>query len=177
MRTPARILTMVLLCSAIAPANAQETKPQETKPQENKTQENKDGSKFRLPINVSDLLDFCGEALNQLDTHPTQVTAVNAMKFAWCLGWVQALQERIAEVHAYARMEDMVAKREGRPARSYEGADKDYLSVCPPPDSRVPDLVRTIVKGLPGNPAQLHEPKNGRVKAALKKAYPCPAPN
>jgi Rap1a immunity proteins len=156
-----------MLCSAIVPASA----PQETKPQQTK-----ENPKFRMPVNVSDLLDVCGEALNQLDTRPTQVASVNVMKFGWCLGWAQALQERIAEVHVYARFEDMNAKKEGRPARSYEGPDKDYLSVCLPPDDHVPDLIRAIVKGLSENPRQLHEPKNGPVKAVLKKAYPCPAP-
>jgi hypothetical protein len=162
MRIGASILAVVMLCSAIAPASA----PQETK----------ENSKFRSPNDVSDLLDVCGEALNQLDTRPTQVSSVNVMKFGWCLGWVQSLHERIAEVHIYARFEDMNSKKEGRPARSYEGPDKDYLSVCLPPDNRVPDLIRAIVKGLSETPAQLHEPKNGPVKAALKKAYPCPAP-
>ncbi len=160
-------LALLMLCSAIVPASA----PQETKPQQTK-----ESSQFRPPRDVSDLLDVCGEALNQLDTRPTQVASVNVMKFGWCLGWVQALHERIAEVQAYARLEDMNSKKDGRPARSYEGPDKDYLSVCLPPDNRVPDLIRTIIKGLSENPRQLHEPKNGPVKAALKKAYPCPAP-
>jgi len=128
-----------------------------------------------MPINVSDLLDVCGEALNQLDTRPTQVASVNVMKLGWCLGWAQALRERIAEVHVYARFEDMTAKKEGRPPRSYEGPDKDYLSVCLPPNDHVPDLIRAIVRGLREGPPQLTEPKNGPVKAALKKAYPCPA--
>jgi hypothetical protein len=128
-------------------------------------------------MDVSNLLDVCGEALNQLDTRPTQVASVNVMKFGWCLGWAQALQERIAEVQVYGRMEDMLSKKEGRPARSYEGPDKDYLSICLPPQTRVPDLIRAIVTGLREAPMQqLHEPKNGPVKAALKKTYPCPAP-
>jgi len=168
MRIAARTLAVVMLCSAIASASA---------PQETKLEQTKESSQFRMPINVSDLLDVCGEALNQLDTRPTQVASVSVMKFGWCLGWAQALHERIAEVHAYARMEDMISKKEGRPARSYEGPDKDYLSICLPPDNRVPDLIRAIVKGLREAPVpQLHEPKNGPVKAALKKAYPCPAP-
>jgi hypothetical protein len=91
------------------------------------------------------------------------------MKFRWCLGWVQALHERIAEVQIYARLEDMKAKKEARATRSYEGPDKDYSSICLPADNRVPDLIRAIVKGLSENPTQLHEPKNGPVKAALKK--------
>ncbi len=162
-----RILAVVMLCSAIAPASA----PQETKPQDTKQ-----SFQFQMPVNVSDLLDVCGEALNQLDTQPTQVASTNVIKFGWCLGWAQGLQERIAEVQIYARFENMNAKKEGRPARSYEGPDKDYLSICLPPDGHVPDLIRTIVKGLSENPRQLHEPKNGPVKAVLKKAYPCPAP-
>jgi hypothetical protein len=166
MRIAAGMLAVVMLCSAVVPAQG----PQETKPQETK-----ESSQFRPPVNVSDLLDVCGEALNQLDTRPTQVASVNVMKFGWCLGWVQALHERIAEVHAYERMEAMISKREGRPARSYAGADTDYLSICLPPDNRVPDLIRAIVKGLRETPRELHEPKNGPVKAALKKAYPCPA--
>ena len=176
MRIAANILAVIILCSAIAPANApQETKTQPTTPQQTNPQQTKESSGFRMPVNVSDLLDVCGEALNQLDTRPTQVASVNVMKFGWCLGWAQALMERISEVHAYARMEEMISKKEGRPARSYEGPDKDYLSVCLPPDSRVPDLIRAIVKGLRETPRELREPKNGPVKAALKKAYPCPA--
>jgi hypothetical protein len=84
----------------------------------------------------------------------------------------QALQERIAEVHVYARFEDMNAKKEGRPARSYEGPDKDYLSVCLPPDDHVPDLIRAIVKGLSENPRQLHEPKNGGAEKSLSMSRP-----
>jgi hypothetical protein len=167
MRIAAHILAMSMVCSAITSARAaQETKPQPTK----------ESAQFRPPRDVSDLLDVCGEALNQMDARPAQVASINAMKFGWCVGWVQALQERGAEVHIYARAEDMISKKEGRPARSYEGPDKDYLSVCPPPDNRIPDLIRAIVKGLTENTMQLHEPKNGPVKAALKKAYPCPAP-
>ncbi|MFZ0816361.1 MAG: hypothetical protein WAM78_12635 [Candidatus Sulfotelmatobacter sp.] len=64
-----------------------------------------------MPIDVSDLFDVCGEALNQLDTRPTQVASVNIMKFGWCLGWAQALQERIAEVQMFARFEEMNAKK------------------------------------------------------------------
>jgi hypothetical protein len=55
-------------------------------------------------------------------------------------------------------------------------ADKGYMSICLPPDTRTQDLIRVIVKGLQGLPTQLHEPKNGPVKEVLKKAYPCPAP-
>jgi Rap1a immunity proteins len=174
MRIASRILALVMLCTAIVPASA----PQETKPQETKSSETKVSSGFRMPANVSDLLDACGETLNQLDTHPTQVASANVIKFGWCLGWAQALQERIAEVQMYARFEEMTAKKEGRPPRSYEGPDKDYLSICLPPTNHVPDLIRAIVKGLreaPG-PPQLTEPKNGPVKAALKRSYPCPAP-
>lgn len=168
-----RILAVVMLCSAITPANAQ----QEAKPQETNPPRTKETSQFRMPASVSDLLDVCGEALNQLDTRPTQVASANLMKFGWCLGWAQGLQERIAEVHIYARLEEMNSKKEGRPARAYEGPDKDYLSVCLPSESRVPDLIRAIVQGLREAPvAQVHEPKNGPVKALLKKTYPCPAP-
>ncbi len=166
MRIAACIFAM-LMCCAIVPASA----PQETKPQPTK-----ENPKFRMPISVSDLLDVCGEALNQLDTRPTQVVSVNVMKFGWCLGWAQALQERIAEVQLYARFEEMNAKKEGRPARSYEGPDKDYLSICLPPNDHVSDLIRAIVKGLREGPPQPTEPKNGPMKVALKKAYPCPAP-
>lgn len=106
MRIAIRILAMLMLCSAIVPASV----PQETKPQQTK-----ENSKFRPPNDVNDLLDICGEALNQLDTRPTQVASVNVMKFGWCLGWAQALHERIAEVQIYARLEDMNAKKkEGR---------------------------------------------------------------
>ena len=167
MRIASPILALVMLCSTIAPASA----PQETKPPETKATPG-----FRMPVTVSDLLDACGETLNQLDTHPTQVASANVIKFGWCLGWAQALQERIAEVQMYARFEEMTAKKEGRPPRSYEGPDKDYLSICLPPSNHVPDLIRAIVKGLREGPPQLTEPKNGPVKAALKRAYPCPAP-
>jgi Rap1a immunity proteins len=114
--------------------------------------------------------------VNQLDSPPAHNSALNVMKFGWCLGWVQALEERISEVHVYACFEEMNAKKEGRPPRSYVGADKDYMSVCLPPDTRPPDLTRVIVKGLGEPPVQLHEPKNGPLKAALRKAFPCPAP-
>jgi len=166
-RIAARILALIMLCSALVPAYAQ----QETQPQQPKA-----SSGFRMPVTVGDLLDACGETLNQLDTHPTQVASANVIKFGWCLGWAQALQERIAEVHMYARFEEMTAKKERRPPRSYEGPDKDYLSICLPPDGHVPDLIRAIVTGLREGPPQLTEPKNGPVKAALKKGYPCPAP-
>jgi hypothetical protein len=160
-----------MVCSAMAAHAQQDTKPQETAPQ--KAQES---PRFRMPVTVSDLLDACGEALNQLDTRPTHVVAANLMNFGWCLGWAQALQERIAEVRIYARLEEMNAKKEGRPPRSYEGPDKDYLSVCLPPNDHIPDLIRAIVKGLGEGRPQLTEPKNGPVKAALRRAYPCPAP-
>jgi hypothetical protein len=170
MRIAFRILVLVMLCAMAAHAQ-QDTKPQETQPQ--KAQES---PRFRMPISVSDLLDACGEALSQLDTRPAHVAAANLMNFGWCLGWAQELQERIAEVQIYARLEEMNAKKEGRPPRSYEGPDKDYLSVCLPPDEHVPDLIRAVVKGLREGPPQLTEPKNGPVKAALRRAYPCPAP-
>src|SRR5208282_5168789 len=162
MKIPACILATLLLSSAAALANAPQEAPQ--------------NSPFRPPVDVSGLLDVCGEALNQLDSPPAHNTAANVMKFGWCLGWAQALQERISEVHAYARFEEMNAKKEGRLPRSYEGPDKDYMNVCLPPDSRVPDLIRAIVKGLGESPLQSREPKNGPVKAALKKAFPCPVP-
>jgi hypothetical protein len=172
MRTATRTLALIVLCIALAPANAQqETKPQETQPQPPKATPG-----FRMPVTVNDLLDACSETLNQLDTHPTQVASPNVIKFGWCLGWAQSLQERIAEVQMYARFEEMTAKKEGRPPRSYEGPDKDYLSICLPPNDRVPDLIRAVVKGLREGPPQPTEPKNGPVKAALRRAYPCPAP-
>jgi hypothetical protein len=136
----------------------------------------KDNSKYRTPVMVRDLVDACGEALNQMDNHPTQNSAANLMKIGWCLGWVQALQERIVEVHAYARVEEMNAKKEGRAARASEGADKDYMSICIPGETRTGDLIRVLVKDLGDSPLNIqNEPKNGPVKAALQKAYPCPA--
>jgi len=76
MRIAACTLAMLMLCSAMVPASA----PQETKPQPAK-----DNSKFRPPNDVSDLLDVCGEAVNQLDTRSTQVASVNLMNLggAW----------------------------------------------------------------------------------------------
>lgn len=138
-------------------------------------QEAKPNAQFHVPIVVRDLLDACGEAVNQMDSHLTQNSAANFIKIGWCLGWAQALQERISEVHAYARFEEMTAKKEGRPPRAYEGADKDYLGVCLPPESRTGDLIRAMVKELRDSPPNIMtEPKNGPVKAALRKVYPCP---
>jgi hypothetical protein len=74
MRIAAHMLAVILLCSAVAPASA----PQETKPQQTNPQLIRDNSKFRPPNDVSDLLDVCGEALNQLDTPPTQVPSVKS---------------------------------------------------------------------------------------------------
>lgn len=133
-------------------------------------------SPFREPRTVSDVLDACGEALNELDSPPTQNNAVNVLRFGWCLGWVQGFVERIAEVHAQARFEEMIAKKEGRPAVSPGLADKAYMSICLPPTTRTQDLIRAIVTGLRGVPRELNEPKNGPVKEVLKTAYPCPAP-
>jgi hypothetical protein len=141
------------------------------------TQEAKPNAQFHIPTVVRDLLEACGEAVNQMDNHLTQNSAANLMKIGWCLGWAQALQERIVEVHVYARFEEMAAKKEGRPPRGYEGADKDYLNVCLPPESRTGDMIRDMVKELRDSPPNiLTEPKNGPVKAALRKAYPCPSP-
>jgi hypothetical protein len=148
--------------AAMFPASAQETKP---------------NAQFHIPTVVSDLLDACGETVKQVDNHLTQNSAANLMKIGWCLGWAQPLQERIVEVHAYARFEDMTGKKEGGPPRAYEGPDKDYLSVCLPPESRSGGLIRTMARELGHSlPNTLTEPKNGPVKAAQRRAYPGPAP-
>ncbi len=153
----------VLLCIAVTspmPMSAQEAKP----------------NTFRLPVVVKDVVDACSEAVNQMDNHVPQNTAATFMKIGWCFGWAQAVQERIAEVHVYGRFEEMTAKKEGRAPRAYEGADKDYASVCLPPEARTGDLIRALVKELgDSSPRDMTEPKNGPVKAALRKIYPCPA--
>jgi Rap1a immunity proteins len=158
MRIPALIVAVLMLAGAAGSANPPQTSP------------------FREPRNVSDVLEACGEAVNELDSPPTQANATNVLRFGWCLGWVQGLFERIGEVHVQARLEEMIAKKEGKPTPPPGVADKGYMSICLPPDTRTQDLIRVIVKGLQGLPTQLHEPKNGPVKETLKKAYPCPAP-
>jgi hypothetical protein len=158
MRIPALLAAVLLLATAVAPANL----PQ--------------NSRFREPVYASDLLDVCGEAVNELDSPPTQANATNVLKFGWCLGWVQGFFERIVEVHTQAKFEEMLAKKENRPVLAPGLADKAYLSICLPPDTRTQDVVRAIVKGLNGAPRYLSEPKNGPVKEVLKKAYPCPVP-
>jgi hypothetical protein len=156
MKLPALLVAVLLLAGAVVPANLPEN------------------SRFREPVYVSDLLDVCGEAVNELDSPPTQANATNLLKFGWCLGWVQGFFERIAEVHIQARFEEMLAKKENRPALAPGLADKAYMNICLPPDTRTQDLIRAIVKGLSGS-RNLHEPKNGPVKDVLQKAYPCPA--
>jgi len=153
MRIPALMAAVLMLAGAVGSANP--------------TQASR---------NVSDVLDACGEAVNELDSPPAQTNPANLLKFGWCVGWVQGFVERIVEVHVQARYEEMIAKKEGKPALLPGVADKGYMSICLPPDARTQDLIRVIVKGLQGLPRQLNEPKNGPVKEVLKKAYPCPAP-
>jgi Rap1a immunity proteins len=159
MRIPALMVAAVLFAGSVAPAIFSQTPT------------------FREPTNVGDVLDACGEAVSELDSPPTQTSAANTLKLGWCLGWVQGLFEHIVEVHTQTRFEEMIAKKDGKPAPPPGLADKVYMSICLPPETRVPDLMRVIVKGLRGVPMQLHEPKNGPVKEVLKKAYPCPASN
>jgi hypothetical protein len=73
--------------------------------------------------------------------------------------WAQGLFERIVEVHVQARYEDMIAKNEGKPALPPGVADKGYMSICLPPDTRTPDLIRVIVTGLHGLPRELQTEK------------------
>ena len=136
-----------------------------------------ENTKFRAPRLVADLLDYCGEALNVIDTHPTQVTAMSMTKYGWCLGWVQAMEERADEVRVYWRFEEMKAQREGKPAPAPDTLDKEYLDICFPPDLHIPEAetIRAILRGLQAS-HNLQEPKNRLTRLALKQAYPCPAP-
>jgi hypothetical protein len=166
MRIPALLVAFLMLAGSVGSANPPRTQtPPQTQP-----------SPFREPRTVSDVLDACGEAVNELDYPPKQANAANLLRFGWCLGWVQGLFERIGEVQVQARFEEMNAKKESKLTPPAQVADKGYLSICLPPGTRNQDLIRAIVKGLQAMPRQLQEPKNGPVKAVLQKAYPCPAP-
>ena len=157
MRIPALMVAVLLLAGAVGSANPPQASP------------------FREPRTVSDVLDACGEAVNELDSPPAQANAANLLRFGWCLGWVQGLVEHIVEVHLQARVEEMIAKKDGKPAPPPRVTDKAYMSICLPPEARTQDVIRAIVAGLHGLPREVNEPKNGPVKEVLKKAYPCPA--
>jgi hypothetical protein len=161
MRISALLAAVLMLAGAVGSANPPQTSA--------KT------SAFREPRSVGDLLDACGEAVNEIDSPPAQPSATNVLKFGWCVGWVQGLLEHIVEVHLQARLDEMMAKKDGKPAPPPRVTDKGYLSICAPPETRTQDLIRAIVAGLQGLPGEVNEPKNGPVKEVLKKAYPCPA--
>jgi hypothetical protein len=158
MRIPAFVLATLLICGTVAPAVA----PEE--------------AKFQIPIDGTGLLDYCGQALNALDAPSTQMSGLTAMKFGWCLGFMQATMERITYWKAYVRMQEVLAQKAGKPTPSLSMADEDYASVCLPPQARVPDLIRALVPWLQAHPRTLHESKTFQVKEALKSAYACPAP-
>jgi hypothetical protein len=160
MRIPGLLAAVLMFAGAVGYATPPQTSP------------------FREPVSVANVSDACGEAVNELDSPPTQVSAANLMKFGWCVGWVQGLVERIVEVHVEAQYEEMIAKKEGKPAPTARLLDRGYMSICLPPEARTRDVIRVIVKGLhaPSMSMQLSEPKSGPVKEVLKRAYPCPAP-
>jgi Ssp1 endopeptidase immunity protein Rap1a len=159
MRIPALMVAVLVLAGPVGSANPLQTQT----------------SPFREPRSVSDVLDACGEAVSELDNPPTQAKATDLLKFGWCLGWAQGFFERIIEVHLQARVEEMIAKKVGKPTPPPQVADKSYMSICLPNDTRTQDVIRVIVTGLQRLPMQLQEPKNGPVKDVLRKAYPCPA--
>jgi len=157
MRIPAFVLATFLMCGAVAPALV----PQE--------------AKFQIPLDGAGLLDYCGEALSALDAPSAQMSGLKAMKFGWCLGFMQATFERITYWMTYVRAQDTIAKKGGKPIPAVFMADEDYMSICLTPQTRVPDLIRVVVPWIQAHPPTLRESKTLQVKEALKSAYPCPA--
>jgi Rap1a immunity proteins len=158
MRSLALTLVTLMLSPAVIPANP----PQE--------------SKFQFPKDGNGLLDYCGEVVNLLDSSSTQVDAETEMKSAWCVGYIQATEERILYWRMSAAIQVMAYQQDGKPAPSHMWADEDFVSTCIPDEAPVAQLTRVVVKWLREHPEKLHELKGFLVIEALKSAFPCPAP-
>lgn len=158
MRSLALMLVTLMLSGAVAPANV----PQE--------------SKFQFPKDGNGLLEFCGEVVNMLDSPPPQIDAVREMKFGWCVGYLQATQDRILNWRITGSIQVMAYKQDGKPAPSHMWADEDFVSTCIPDEASVGQLARVVVKWLRDHPEKLHELKSFLVMEALKEAFPCAAP-
>ncbi len=157
MRILVLMLAALVSAGAVAPANT----PQE--------------SKFSFPKDGNGLLDFCGEIVNQLDSAPTQMDATKEMKFGWCVGYLQATQDRISNWRLTGAIQVMAYQQDGKPAPSHMWADEDFVSTCIPDAAPIGQLARVLVKWLREHPEKLHELKSFLVIDALKDAFPCPA--
>ena len=158
MRTLALMFAALLLPSVVAPANA----PQE--------------SNFQFPKDGNGLLDYCGVVVNELDSPPTHIDAVRELKFGWCVGYLQATEERILNWRMAAAIQIIAAQNAGKPAPAHMWADEDYVGTCIPDEAPVAQLARVVVKWLREHPEKLHELKSFVVVEALKNAFPCPVP-
>jgi hypothetical protein len=112
--------------------------------------------------------------VNQLDSPPTRLDDLKDMKFAWCVGYIQATEERISDWRTAAAIQIMAYQKNGEPTPSHMWADEDFVSTCIPDEAPIAQLTRVIVKWLREHPERLHDLKSFLVMDALKNAFPCP---
>jgi hypothetical protein len=141
-------------------------------------------SNFEFPKDGNGLLDYCGEVVNQLDSPLTRSDLENVRnvaekktKFAWCVGYIQATQDRIDAWQTYSGIEAVFNQQAGKPVPDYSKLlpDQDYLKICIPHEASIGQLARVIVKWLREHPEKLHELKSILVMEALQDAFSCPA--
>src|SRR6185437_9445892 len=76
-------------------------------------------SKFKFPSDGNGLLDYCGEVVNELESPPTQVDPEKQLKFGWCVGYLQATEDRIQNWRMTGAIQVMSYQQEGKPAPSH----------------------------------------------------------
>jgi hypothetical protein len=152
MRTVAFVFVTVALSVAFTAAYAQEA---------------------QFPKDGNGLLDYCNHVVNLLDAQATQKTQDDTMKIGWCLGYIDASEERISNWRVGTAIETLVTQKAGKPAPSRLWADEDFAGICLPDGVSLGQVARVLVQWLRQHPERLHEAKSLLVMAALKDAFPC----
>lgn len=133
-------------------------------------------SKSAFPSDGNDLLNYCGEVVNYLDSPAPQADDEKELKFGWCVGYLQATDDRIENWRIAGAIQVMTYQKDGKPAPSHMWADENFANTCIPGTAPMAQLARIVVKWLREHPERLHESKSVLVMDALRDAFPCEAP-
>jgi hypothetical protein len=156
------LAALVLLCGAI-PAHAQQN--------------------GELPSDGNGLLDSCNVVIQNADNRAA-IIALNprdftdAMKkFAWCVGYLQAIQDVTAQRKIELGIAVMMGVAKNPTEKDKQGVFQSLRGACLPERSSVLQLARVVVKWLQNHPEKLHEHPGVLVYAALHDAFPCQTPD
>jgi len=154
-----RILALILFVCVVTPVGAQQ--------------------KYDLPKDGNRLLDYCNVVVDLADS-PGTLSSLSGdrltdqmMKFSWCAGYLQALQEAASMTEVHLAIIGAMGVTLSGPDKQRAAAFEMLRGTCLPEKAPILQLARVLVKWLREHPARLHEPVFLLTNDAFKETFPC----